>query len=33
MTFVDQQGMFNDSVNMFVHLKKPKTPAAVTKVD
>lgn len=33
MTFVDQQGMFNDSVNTFVHLKKPKTPAAVTKVD
>jgi proline iminopeptidase len=33
MTFVDQQGMFNDSVNTFVHLKRAKTPAAVTKVD
>jgi proline iminopeptidase len=33
MTFVDQQGMFNDSVNTFVHLKRPKPPAAVTKVD
>jgi proline iminopeptidase len=33
MTFVDQQGMFNESVNTFVHLKKPKAVAAVTKVD
>lgn len=33
MTFVDQQGMFNDSVNTFVRLKKPKGDAAVTKVD
>jgi len=33
MTFVDQQGMFNDSVNTFVHLKKVKTPVASTKVD
>jgi proline iminopeptidase len=33
LTFVDQQGMFNDSVNTFVHLKKPKTPMATTKVD
>jgi len=33
MTFVDQQGMFNDSVNTFVRLKKPKGGAAVTKVD
>jgi proline iminopeptidase len=33
LTFVDQQGMFNDSVNTFVHLKKTKTPAAITKVD
>jgi proline iminopeptidase len=33
MTFVDQQGMFNDSVNAFVHLKKTKAGAVVTKVD
>jgi proline iminopeptidase len=33
MTFVDQQGMFNDSVNTFVHLKKAKMPMATTKVD
>ncbi len=33
MTFVDQQEMFNDSVNAFVHLKKPKAGGAVTKVD
>jgi proline iminopeptidase len=33
MTFVDQQGMFDDSVNFFVYLKKPKAAAAVTKVD
>jgi proline iminopeptidase len=33
MTFVDQQGMFNDSVNTFVHLKKTKTAAAMPKVD
>jgi proline iminopeptidase len=33
LTFVDQQGMFNDSVNAFVHLKKTKTPVATTKVD
>ena len=33
MTFVDQQGMFNDSVSTFVHLKKVKAPMAKTKVD
>jgi proline iminopeptidase len=33
LTFVDQQGMFNDSVNTFVHLTKAKTPMASTKVD
>jgi proline iminopeptidase len=33
MTFVDQQGKFNDSVNTFVHLKRPKSGSAVTKVD
>ena len=33
MTFVDQQEMFNDSVNRFVHWKKPKAPAALTKVN
>jgi len=33
MTFVDQQGMFNDSVDTFVHWKKPKPPVAATTVD
>jgi proline iminopeptidase len=33
MTFVDQQGMYNDSVNTFVHLKQPKAAATVTKVN
>jgi pimeloyl-ACP methyl ester carboxylesterase len=33
LTFVDQEGMFNDSVNTFVHLKRPKTPMATTKGD
>jgi proline iminopeptidase len=32
MTFVDQQGMFNDSVNAFLHLKTAKAPMATTKV-
>jgi hypothetical protein len=33
MTFVDQQGMFDGSVNTFVHWKKAKGLGAVTTVD
>jgi hypothetical protein len=33
MTLVDQQEMFNDTVNAFVHGKKPTTTIATRKVD
>jgi pimeloyl-ACP methyl ester carboxylesterase len=33
MTFVDQPEMFNDTVNTLVHLQKPTTTVATTKVD